>query len=197
MPDFARAINSRIRIGPAGTRAGAISAIIRNTRSQIGGNMAKKNSKRREWTKTDVRELKTLAREKTPARASLTSCLASTAALLCPRCDVRNRTHDQNRHIRAGAPLRWSYGRGPLHAPVLFPHISVRTADAPRKTVYCIIHTGMAKCASAPLAPSRNGSPGLPRPPDAGRGFSFRPPMTVLPLLQGCFGGSGVCWPLV
>ena len=34
----------------------------------IGGNMAKKNSKRREWTKTDVRELKTLAREKTPAR---------------------------------------------------------------------------------------------------------------------------------
>jgi hypothetical protein len=35
---------------------------------QIGGNMTKKNSKRREWTKTDVRELKTLAREKTPAR---------------------------------------------------------------------------------------------------------------------------------
>jgi hypothetical protein len=30
--------------------------------------MAKKNSKRREWTKTDVRELKALAREKTPAR---------------------------------------------------------------------------------------------------------------------------------
>src|SRR6266446_203725 len=30
--------------------------------------MAKKNSKRREWTKTDVRELKTLARGKTPAR---------------------------------------------------------------------------------------------------------------------------------
>jgi Sigma-70, region 4 len=30
--------------------------------------MAKRNSKRREWTKTDVRELKTLAREKTPAR---------------------------------------------------------------------------------------------------------------------------------
>jgi len=30
--------------------------------------MARKNSKRREWTKTDVRELKTLAREKTPAR---------------------------------------------------------------------------------------------------------------------------------
>jgi hypothetical protein len=37
----------------------------------IGGNMAKKNSKRREWTKTDVRELKTLAREKTPAEKSL------------------------------------------------------------------------------------------------------------------------------
>jgi hypothetical protein len=30
--------------------------------------MARKNSKRRGWTKTDVRELKTLAREKTPAR---------------------------------------------------------------------------------------------------------------------------------
>jgi NADH:ubiquinone oxidoreductase subunit len=29
--------------------------------------MARKNSKRREWTKTDVRELKTLARAKTPA----------------------------------------------------------------------------------------------------------------------------------
>ena len=28
--------------------------------------MAKKNSKRREWTKIDVRELKTLARQKTP-----------------------------------------------------------------------------------------------------------------------------------
>jgi len=35
---------------------------------QIGDDMAKRNSKRREWTKTDVRELKTLAREKTPAR---------------------------------------------------------------------------------------------------------------------------------
>src|SRR3974377_1457967 len=30
--------------------------------------MAKRSSKRREWTKIDVRELKTLAREKTPAR---------------------------------------------------------------------------------------------------------------------------------
>src|SRR3984893_11433497 len=29
--------------------------------------MAKKNSKRREWTKTDIREPKTLARGKTPA----------------------------------------------------------------------------------------------------------------------------------
>ena len=28
--------------------------------------MAKKNSKRREWTRTDVRELKALARDKTP-----------------------------------------------------------------------------------------------------------------------------------
>jgi hypothetical protein len=35
---------------------------------QIGGNMAKKSAKRREWTSTDVRELKTLARQKTPAR---------------------------------------------------------------------------------------------------------------------------------
>jgi hypothetical protein len=35
---------------------------------QIGDDMAKKTSKRREWTRTDVRELKTLAREKTPAR---------------------------------------------------------------------------------------------------------------------------------
>jgi NADH:ubiquinone oxidoreductase subunit len=32
-----------------------------------GDEMAKKNSKRREWTKTDIRELKTLARAKTPA----------------------------------------------------------------------------------------------------------------------------------
>ena len=30
--------------------------------------MAKKNSKRREWTTTDVRDLKALARKKTPAR---------------------------------------------------------------------------------------------------------------------------------
>ena len=34
---------------------------------QIGGNMAKKNSKRRKWTTEDVRELKLLAREKRPA----------------------------------------------------------------------------------------------------------------------------------
>jgi NADH:ubiquinone oxidoreductase subunit len=34
---------------------------------KIGNDMAKKNSKRREWTKTDIRELKTLARAKTPA----------------------------------------------------------------------------------------------------------------------------------
>jgi hypothetical protein len=33
----------------------------------IGEDMAAKRSKRREWTKTDIRELKTLAREKTPA----------------------------------------------------------------------------------------------------------------------------------
>ena len=30
--------------------------------------MVKRKSKLREWTKTDVRELKTLARQKTPAR---------------------------------------------------------------------------------------------------------------------------------
>ena len=30
--------------------------------------VAKKRAKRKEWTKTDVRELKTLARQKTPAR---------------------------------------------------------------------------------------------------------------------------------
>ena len=30
--------------------------------------MARRSSKRREWTKIDVRELKTLAREKNPAR---------------------------------------------------------------------------------------------------------------------------------
>jgi len=30
--------------------------------------MAKKRSKRREWTKNDVRELRVSAREKTPAR---------------------------------------------------------------------------------------------------------------------------------
>ena len=33
--------------------------------------MAKKNSKRREWTKTDIRELKTLARGKTPVQVKL------------------------------------------------------------------------------------------------------------------------------
>jgi NADH:ubiquinone oxidoreductase subunit len=32
-----------------------------------GDEMARKNSKRREWTKKDIRELKTLARAKTPA----------------------------------------------------------------------------------------------------------------------------------
>jgi hypothetical protein len=30
--------------------------------------MARKNSKRREWTRTDVSDLKALARKKTPAR---------------------------------------------------------------------------------------------------------------------------------
>ena len=34
---------------------------------KIGNDMARKNSKLREWTKMDVRELKTLARAKTPA----------------------------------------------------------------------------------------------------------------------------------
>ena len=35
--------------------------------------MAKKRSKRREWTKDDVRELRVSAREKTPARKSARS----------------------------------------------------------------------------------------------------------------------------
>ena len=30
--------------------------------------MAKKNSKRREWSRDDIRDLKALARQKTPAR---------------------------------------------------------------------------------------------------------------------------------
>jgi hypothetical protein len=34
-------------------------------KKNVGANMAKK-AKRREWTKDDVRELKTLARQKTP-----------------------------------------------------------------------------------------------------------------------------------
>jgi hypothetical protein len=33
----------------------------------IGEEMANRKSKKREWTKTDIRELKTLARGKTPA----------------------------------------------------------------------------------------------------------------------------------
>ena len=33
---------------------------------KIGNDMARKNSELREWTKMDVRELKTLARAKTP-----------------------------------------------------------------------------------------------------------------------------------
>jgi hypothetical protein len=32
-----------------------------------GGTMAKKTSKRREWTKDDIRGLKTMAKSKTPA----------------------------------------------------------------------------------------------------------------------------------
>jgi hypothetical protein len=62
-------------------------------------------------------------------------------------------------------------GGDPLHGPVSVPHISVRTDDTPRTRVYFIVHTGMANARVPPLAPSRNGSPGLPRPPDAGRGF--------------------------
>jgi hypothetical protein len=65
------------------------------------------------------------------------------------------------------------------------PHMFVRTDYTPRKTVYFMTHTGMANARVPPLAPSRNGSPGLPGPPDAGRGFSFRLAMIVLPL-NGC-----------
>jgi hypothetical protein len=43
----------------------------------VGANMAKK-AKRREWTKDDVRELKTLARQKTP--------VAKIAKSLTPMC---------------------------------------------------------------------------------------------------------------
>jgi NADH:ubiquinone oxidoreductase subunit len=35
---------------------------------RIGENMARKTSKRRQWTKDDIRELKSSARQKTPAR---------------------------------------------------------------------------------------------------------------------------------
>jgi hypothetical protein len=42
--------------------------------------MAKKPSKRREWTKLDVRELKTLARQKTPAAKIARSLKRSTGA---------------------------------------------------------------------------------------------------------------------
>jgi hypothetical protein len=41
------------------------SAVLPSRSQKIGANMPKK-SKRREWTKEDVRELKTLARQKTP-----------------------------------------------------------------------------------------------------------------------------------
>jgi hypothetical protein len=41
--------------------------LFHNYRFKIGDEMAKKNSKRRKWMKTDIRELKTLARGKTPA----------------------------------------------------------------------------------------------------------------------------------
>jgi hypothetical protein len=41
-------------------------AVLRSgPQKNVGANMAKK-AKRREWTKDDVRELKTLARQKTP-----------------------------------------------------------------------------------------------------------------------------------
>ena len=40
-------------------------AVLGSGKKNVGANMAKK-VKRREWTKDDVRELKTLARQKTP-----------------------------------------------------------------------------------------------------------------------------------
>ena len=79
---------------------------------------------------------------------------------------------------------------GPLHGPVLFPHISVRTDDAPRKTVYCITHTGMANARVPPLAPSRNGSPGPSRPPRRWPG------LFIAALLQGWNCGPRRSWPL-
>jgi hypothetical protein len=44
-------------------------------------------------------------------------------------------------------------------------HVSVRTDDAQRTMVYFVVLTGMANARVPPLAPSRNESPGLPRPP--------------------------------
>jgi hypothetical protein len=46
-----------------GVRHGAV--LRSGPKSNVGANMAKK-AKRREWTKDDVRELKSLARQKTP-----------------------------------------------------------------------------------------------------------------------------------
>src|SRR5712692_5910227 len=52
----------------------------------------------------------------------------------------------------------------PLHGPVSFPHISVRSDDASRKTGYMAIHAGRAH-ARPPLAPSRNEAPAPPPSP--------------------------------
>src|ERR1700738_3267174 len=85
-------------------------------------------------------------------------------------------------------------GGGPLLGPVPLPHIPVRTDDTPQKAVYFIVHAGMANARVPPLAPSRNGSPGPSSPPDAGRGFSCRLVMTVLPSSKGRItitGGPG------
>jgi hypothetical protein len=55
----------------------ADSAVLPSRPQNIGTNMPKK-PKRREWTKDDVRELKTLARQKTPV-AKIAKSLKRTA----------------------------------------------------------------------------------------------------------------------
>jgi hypothetical protein len=71
---------------------------------------------------------------------------------------------DQNRLVRASATRR-SYGRGPLHGPVSFPHICVRTDDASQRTVYLMIRHWDGKCANPLSRHLGMEAPALPRPP--------------------------------
>jgi hypothetical protein len=109
------------------------------------------------------------------------------------RCDVRNRAHDQNRHIRAGV-TQVVHRAGSASRPVSFAHISVRTdaRHGRRSTSSSILGWQMREC---PLSRHLGmEAPASPRPPDAGRGFSFRLAMTVLPLLQGWYCGPRRSW---